>query len=81
MGVEGKWRYRTGKDRVNHQLVIVKIFKNFEKYVQKRANSFVQYCKCFLCFSKESKTIFPKQFLTDLSVVSKRKDILFYVTP
>ena len=32
--------------------------------------------RCFLCFSKESKTNFPKQFIIDLSVVSKRYFIL-----
>ena len=34
------------------------------------------YVECFLCFSKESKTNFPKQFITDLSVVLKRYFIL-----
>ena len=32
--------------------------------------------RCFLCFSKESKTNFPEQFIIDLSVVSKRYFIL-----
>ena len=32
--------------------------------------------RCFLCFSKDSKTNFPKQFIIDLFVVSKRYFIL-----
>ena len=37
----------------------------------------IPYPRCFLCFSKESKTNFPKQFIIYLSVVSKRYFILF----
>ena len=33
--------------------------------------------ECFLCFSKESKRNFPKQFITHLPVVLKRYFILF----
>ena len=33
--------------------------------------------ECFLCFSKKSKTNFPKQFITDLFVVLKRYFIIY----
>ena len=40
--------------------------------------SFLFYMRveCFLCFSKESKTNFPNQFITDLFVALKRYSIL-----
>ena len=40
-GGEGEWPYRT-----HRYLLVVKIFKNFEKYIRKCPNNGVQDCRC-----------------------------------